>query len=202
MNLLTEADFISFKIIAIVAGVLVLLLCAIVLFSGIKKCPPDKILVICGNLGRDENGNIRSVKCVYGAIVFVKPLIQKCFYLDLSPISVETELKKVAFGEKLLDISVVFTVSVSTEPAVMNNAAERLIGISTELIAVLTKDIICGQIRVMASESDGSEDPDAFLGKVAEKIEEEIKKIGLKLWSYNLKEFSVSEKEKTELRAD
>ena len=73
----------------------VLLICAIVLIlfsfliwicSRYKKCPSDKILVVIGKLPKDANGCPQTSKCVHGGAVFVVPLLQKHYYLDLNPL--------------------------------------------------------------------------------------------------------------------
>ncbi len=80
-------------IIAICAGVLVLLVAIIGILSRYRKCPSDKVLVIYGKLGKDANGQRRSAKCIHGGAEFIIPVIQSYQYMDLTPISINVDLK-------------------------------------------------------------------------------------------------------------
>lgn len=163
------------------------------LFTGLKKCPPDKILVVIGKLPKDENGCPQTSKCVHGGAVFVVPLLQKHYYLDLAPISCPLEVKKVLFSEeKAADLSFVFTVAISVEPEKMKIAAERLLLLPREQIKALASDILCGQLRLTAAETDFEsvkKDRDSFFGFLCERANEEIGKIGLTLVNANLQDF-------------
>jgi glycosyltransferase involved in cell wall biosynthesis len=66
----------------------------------------------------------------------------------------------------------------------MTNAAERLLGQSQQSIHDLAKDIIFGQLRLVVATLDIEEinsNRDKFLANVASNVEQELKKIGLKL---------------------
>ena len=86
-----------------------------------------------------------------------------------------------------------FTVGVSTEPGVMQNAAERLLGLKLQEIQELAKDIIFGQLRLVIATMDIEEintDRDKFLEAVSRNVEGELKKIGLRLINVNVTDIS------------
>ena len=92
-----------------------------------KRCPSNKILVIYGKVAGDE-----SAKCLHGGGAFVWPLIQDYAFLDLEPIQIEIPLKGALSIENIrVNVPSVFTVAVGTEPAVMTNAAIRLLNLSS-----------------------------------------------------------------------
>ena len=67
-----------------------------------------------------------------------------------------------------------FTVGISTEPAVMQNAAERLLGLKLEEVQELAKDIIFGQLRLVIATMDIEEintDRDKFLEAVSRNVD-------------------------------
>jgi flotillin len=71
----------------------------------------------------------------------------------------------------------------------MTNAAERLLGQSQQNIHDLAKDIIFGQLRLVVATMDIEEinsNRDKFLANVASNVEQELKKIGLKLINVNV----------------
>lgn len=82
-----------------------------------------------------------------------------------------------------------FTIGVSTEPGVMQNAAERLLGLGLQDIQELAKEIIFGQLRLVVASMDIEEinsDRDKFLTNISQSVESELKKVGLKLINVNI----------------
>lgn len=160
----------------------------IALFSRYKKCPSDKVLVIYGMTG--GSGASRSAKCIHGGAAFVWPVIQAYEFLDLTPLSIEVNLTKALSKQNIrVDVPSRFTVGISTEPEIMPNAAERLLGLKMTDIQELAKDIIFGQLRLVIATMDIEEintDRDKFLANVSKNVEAELKKIGLKLINVNV----------------
>lgn len=160
------------------------------LFSRYKKCPSDKILVIYGKVGRNSTGEHRSAKCVHGGAAFIWPIIQSYHFLSLTPISIVVNLTGALSKQNIrIDVPSRFTVGVSTEPGVMQNAAERILGLKQEEIEELSKDIIFGQLRLVVATMDIEEintDRDKFLAAVSRNVESELKKIGLRLINVNV----------------
>lgn len=149
-----------------------------------KRCPSDRILVVYGKVGGG------SAKCIHGGAAFIVPVIQDYEFLDLTPISIEVMLTNALSRQNIrVDVPSRFTVGISTEPGVMNNAAERLLGLTQESIQDLAKDIIFGQLRLVVATMDIEEinsNRDKFLENVASNVETELKKIGLKLINVNV----------------
>jgi len=165
----------------------------VALLSRYKKCPSDKILVKYGMVGSNEQG-IKSAKCIHGGATLVWPVIQAYEYLDLTPISIEVNLQNALSKQNIrIDVPSRFTVGISTEPEIMQNAAERLLGLKLAEIQELAKDIIFGQLRLVVATMDIEEintDRDKFLEEVSRNVESELKKIGLRLINVNITDIS------------
>ena len=169
--------------------ILILVFVLIVTFSAIlkryRRCPSDKILVIYGKTGRNS-----SAKCIHGGASFIWPVFQNYQYLDLKPISIECNLTNALSKQNIrVDVPCRFTVGISTEPEIMTNAAERLLGLSTEDIKGIATDILFGQLRLVIATMDIEEinsDRDKFLSSVSANVEAELRKIGLKLINVNV----------------
>ncbi len=150
-----------------------------------RRCPSDKILVIYGKTGRQS-----SAKCIHGGAAFIWPVFQNYSYLDLKPISIECNLTNALSKQNIrVDVPCRFTVGISTESDVMTNAAERLLGLSTENIQSIATDILFGQLRLVIATMDIEEinaDRDKFLASVSANVEAELRKIGLKLINVNV----------------
>lgn len=144
-------------------------------------------------VGSSESG-IKSAKCMHGGATLVWPIFQAYEYLDLTPLSIEVNLQNALSKQNIrIDVPSRFTVGISTEPEVMQNAAERLLGLGLPEIQELAKDIIFGQLRLVVATMDIEEintDRDKFLMEVSRNVEEELKKIGLRLINVNITDIS------------
>ncbi len=169
---------------------LVILTTAILIISRYRKCPSDKILVIYGKIGRGQDGNARSAKCIHGGAAFIVPVFQSFEYMDLTPMSISVDLRNALSRQNIrVDVPSRFTVGISTETGVMQNAAERLLGLKLDEIKQIAEDIIFGQMRLIIATMDIEEintDRDKFLDAVAGNVETELKKIGLRLINVNV----------------
>jgi flotillin len=162
----------------------------IFLLSRYRKCPSDKILVIYGKVGNNPDGTNRSARCIHGGAAFIVPVLQSFQFLDLTPLSISVDLTNALSRQNIrIDVPSRFTVGISTEPGVMQNAAERLLGLKLTEIQELAKDIIFGQLRLIIATMDIEEintDRDKFLEAVSGNVETELKKIGLRLINVNV----------------
>lgn len=170
---------------AIIFGVLFLFLFFVVLIRRYKRCPSDRILVVYGKVGGGQ-----SAKCIHGGAAFIMPVIQDYEFLDLTPISIEVNLVNALSKQNIrVNVPSRFTIGVSTEPGIMQNAAERLLGLGLQDIQELAKEIIFGQLRLVVASMDIEEinaDRDKFLANISQSVESELKKVGLKLINVNI----------------
>ena len=171
-------------IIIIVVAAVVVFVSITALVSRYKRCPSDKILVIYGRTGGT------SAKCVHGGGAFIWPVIQDYAFLDLKPLSIEANLTNALSRQNIrVDVPCRFTIAISTEAESMHTAAERLLGLSSEQIQELAKDILFGQLRLVIATMTIEEinsDRDKFLDNISKNVDSELKKIGLKLINVNV----------------
>ncbi|MDR0333003.1 MAG: flotillin family protein [Dysgonamonadaceae bacterium] len=170
--------------ILIIVAVVVGFILFISLIKRYKRCPSDKILVVYGKTGGG------SAKCIHGGGAFIWPVIQDYAFLSLTPISIEANLTNALSKQNIrVDVPSRFTVGISTDVDSMGNAAERLLGLSSDHINELTRDILFGQLRLVIATMSIEElnsDRDKFLENVSKSVETELKKIGLKLINVNV----------------
>ncbi|HEY1047360.1 MAG TPA: SPFH domain-containing protein [Bacteroidia bacterium] len=174
----------SSPIILIAIAAVVFFVTISALISRFKRCPSDKILVVYGRTGGS------SAKCIHGGGAFIWPVIQDFAYLDLKPISIEANLTNALSRQNIrVDVPCRFTIAISTEEDSMNSAAERLLGLSSDQIQELAKDILFGQLRLVIATMTIEEinsDRDKFLDNISKNVDTELKKIGLKLINVNV----------------
>jgi flotillin len=171
-------------LIIIVVAVVVAFVTITALVSRYKRCPSDKILVVYGRTGGT------SAKCIHGGGAFIWPVIQDYAFLDLKPLSIEANLTNALSRQNIrVDVPCRFTIAISTEADSMNTAAERLLGLTSEQIQELAKDILFGQLRLVIATMTIEEinsDRDKFLDNISKNVDSELKKIGLKLINVNV----------------
>ncbi|MEX0704004.1 MAG: SPFH domain-containing protein, partial [Planctomycetales bacterium] len=150
-----------------------------------RRCPSNRVLVI---YGRASGG--QAAKCVHGGGRFVLPIVEDYDYLSLEPIQIGIPLKDALSMENIrVNVPSVFTVAIGTEPALMQNAAIRLLGLNNTQIHKQAEDIIFGQLRqVIASMpiQDINRDREQFLHNIQGSVEPELRKIGLVLINVNI----------------
>lgn len=153
-------------------------------FRRYKRCPSDRILVVYGKVGGG------SARCIHGGASFIWPVFQDYAFMDLTPTSIEVNLTNALSKQNIrVDVPSKFTVGISTEHGVMENAAERLLGLQRADVHALAHDIIVGQMRLIVAMMDIEEinsNRDKFLSNVSHNVEVELKKIGLKLINVNI----------------
>jgi len=154
-----------------------------------KRCPSNRILVVYGKLG----GRM-AARCLHGGGVLVVPLLQDYAYLSLDPITIEIDLAG-ALSKKNIRVNVpsTFTVGISTESAIMNNAAERLLGLDEEQVRDQSRDIILGQLRLVIatlSIEEINQDREKFLELVNQNVTIELNKIGLEVINVNIRDIT------------
>lgn len=183
-EVVTDLSFLSSPITIIVVAVLVIFALAAVLLSRYKRCPSDKLLVIYGKTGG------ASAKCIHGGGAFIWPVIQDYAFLDLKPISIDIELNDALSKQNIrVDVPSRFTIAITTDPSNMNTAAERLLGLGTSEIRSLAADILFGQLRLVIATMTIEEinsDRDRLLESIEKNVDNELKKIGLRLINVNV----------------
>lgn len=179
----------EYVLIAIGVAVLFFFILISAIFRRYKRCPSDQILVVYGKVGRGKDGD-RTAKCIHGGAAFIWPVFQDYAFMELTPMSIEVNLTNALSRQNIrVDVPSKFTVGISTDPGIMENAAERLLGLGRADIHSLANDIILGQMRLVVAMMDIEEinsNRDKFLANVASNVEAELKKIGLKLINVNI----------------
>jgi|TARA_B110000037_G_scaffold181953_1_gene209353 flotillin len=151
--------------------------------------PFHKILVVYGKVSGGK-----SADCHHGGAAFVWPVIQDYQYLDLTPLPIDIRLEGALSKQNIrVNTPSTFTVGISTEPGIMENAAERMLGLNMEHIKELAKDIIFGQMRVVIATMDIEEinaDRDKLIQNISMGVEVELKKVGLRLINVNVQDIT------------
>ncbi len=157
-----------------------------------KRCPSDRILVVYGKIGGKDAG--LSAKCIHGGATFVWPVLQDFSFLDLTPIPIDIKLEGALSLQNIrVNTPSTFTVGIATEQGVMQNAAERLLGLTMQNVQDLARDIIFGQMRVVIatmSIEDINADREQLIDNITKGVESELQKVGLRLINVNIQDIT------------
>ena len=187
MFLALDGGTIGIIIALVVLGLFVFLVAF--LAQRFKRCPSNKVLVVFG-----KGVGTGTSKTIHGGAALVWPLIQDYAYLNLEPITVEIDLRG-ALSLKNIRVNVPssFTVGIGTKPAIMSNAAERLLGLDDREVHNQAADIIIGQLRLVIATMDIeqiNQDRETFLKKVNDNVASELNKIGLEVINVNIRDIT------------
>lgn len=170
---------------------LALILVAVFMFvaNQYKRCPSNKIIVVYGKTGEE-----RTAKCVHGGGTFVIPLIQDYGVLSLEPMTTDIDLRgALSKGNIRVAVPSTFTFGISTDPKIMINAAERLLGLSKNDVITQASDIILGQLRLAIATltiEEINQDREKFLEQINANVNTELNKIGLEIINVNIKDIT------------
>lgn len=169
----------------VVAFVFLLIATAVFLASRYKRCPSDMILVIFGKVGHGQ-----SARCIHGGGAIIWPLIQDFSYMSLTPMTIAIPLQNaLSFQNIRINVPSTFTVGISTESEIMQNAAERLLNQTKQDIEEMAMEIIFGQLRLTVASltiEQINQDRESFLESVRQNVAPELNKIGLFLINVNI----------------
>jgi flotillin len=150
-----------------------------------KRCPSDRVLVIYSMTSRSQ-----SFRCIHGKPAFVWPVIQHNQFLDLTPIPLKVNLEGVRDKNSIdVDLFSTLTVGISTTPGVVENAAERLLGVKLGEVQELAANIIYDRMRAAISSMDilaMKDDRDSLIEKIVGHVEPGLTKVGLRLINVNI----------------
>ena len=154
-----------------------------------KRCPSNQILVIYGRVGVD-----RAAQCIHGGGKFVVPLLQDYAYLPLEPMVIDIPLQgALSLNNIRVNVPSTFTVGISTDPVLMNSAAERLLFLTDSKIKEQAQDIILGQLRLVIatlSIEEINKDREKFMSLINANVTDEINKVGLSLINVNIRDIT------------
>ncbi|MBI1371261.1 MAG: flotillin family protein [Phycisphaera sp.] len=154
-----------------------------------RRCPSNRILVVYG-----KTGGTATARCIHGGGALVYPIIQDYMYMSLEPMTIEIDLTS-ALSKKNIRVNVpsTFTIAIATDPNIMQNAAERMLGLAERDIAAQARDVILGQMRLVIATltiEEINQDREKFLDLVNKFCDAELNKLGLGVINVNIRDIT------------
>ncbi len=179
------------------AGVLVLLIVWFVL-SRIRVAGPNQAFIITGRKSRSQRAvdgtslaDLSGQKVVMGASVFVMPVVQRLYILDLSsreiPVTISGAVSKQGIR---CDADAVAIVKVGGSAESIRSAAQRFLH-QQDKVATFTAQVLAGALRAIVGRLTVEEiirDRAAFASAVAEEAEHTLTHQGLVLDAFQLED--------------
>ncbi|MEG1141004.1 MAG: SPFH domain-containing protein [Clostridia bacterium] len=176
--------------IMILIGVAAIFFSIVGILSRYRKCKSNEILVVYGKTGKKKGEATSSSKLYHGGAAFVWPIVQGYEFMSMEPMQMNCHLQGAISKQKIrVSVPATVTVGISKDPAVMQNAADRLLGMNQKAKIELIQDIVYGQLRTVIANMTIEQlnaDRDAFLREINEKIEQDLKEYGLYLMNLNI----------------
>lgn len=110
--------------------------------------------------------------------------------MSLTPMTISIPLQNaLSFQNIRINVPSTFTVGISTDPSIRNNAAERLLDLKPINIEEMAMEIIFGQLRLTIASltiEQINQDRESFLEAIRKNVEPELNKVGLYLINVNI----------------
>lgn len=174
----------------IVVPALIVLFLASFLAKQYRRCPSNQVMVIYGSKRKDG----KSAKYIHGGGAFIVPLIQDFQFLSLKPISFEVNLTDALSKNNIrVNVPSTFTIAVSTDMTVLENAGQRILGLTQDQIKELASDIVLGQLRLVIASMTIEEinsKRETFQQEINKNVDTELSKVGLEVLNVNLRDLT------------
>lgn len=167
-------------IIGIVAVVIVVLF-----FSGYLKAPPDTAYIITG-LGKK--------RILIGKAGWRMPFFERVDKLSLRVMQVDVKTSEAVPTNEFINVSVdgVANIKVSSNPALLQRAAEALLGMrQAELISLVTQ-VLEGNMREIVGSvglKEMVQDRQGVAKKITENVVPDMEKLGIEVVNFNIQNF-------------
>jgi flotillin len=185
-------------VIAIVGAVLLVLLIAMFVLSRISVAGPNEAFIVTGRKGRSIRAadgttvaDLSGQKVVMGASVFVMPVVQRLYRLDLSSREIPVAVSAAVSAQGIrCDADAVAIVKVGGTAEMIRPAAQRFLH-QQDRIEQFTGQVLSGALRAVVGRLTVEEiirDRAAFSAHVAEEAERALTHQGLVLDAFQLED--------------
>ncbi|PFL14061.1 flotillin [Bacillus cereus] len=183
----------------IIGGVLlaILILLILVFITKYRTVGPDEALIVTGNwLGGGKNvvttDDGKKIKIIRGGGTFVVPIMQRAEPLSLLNYKLEVGTRDTYTKQGVpITVNGVSIIKVGSTIEEVSTAAEQYLGKETEELKIEAKEVLEGHLRAILSSmtvEDAYSNREQFAQKVHEVASTDLKKMGLRIVSFTIKE--------------
>ncbi|MBR3502809.1 MAG: flotillin family protein [Clostridia bacterium] len=167
------------------AGVLVLAVAALLFVLGYLKAPPDTAFIISG-LGKK--------RILIGKAGWRVPFLERVDKISLQVMTVDVKTSEAVPTNEFINVMVdgVANVKVSSDPVLLQRAAESLLGMKqAQLIAMVTQ-VLEGNMREIVGSvglKEMVQDRQGVAKKITENVVPDMQKLGIEVVNFNIQNF-------------
>jgi flotillin len=172
---------------AVVAVVIVgaLLVLLFIVSRLLVICRPFEVLVISGRAHRLQDGSTVGYKVLHGGRGLRIPILEAVNRVDMRLIPVQVDVQNAySRGGIPLQVRAIANIKVSSEPALVRNAIERLLAMSPQQIGGVARQTLEGVLREVVAEltpEEVNEDRLKFADTLKKHARDDFDKLGLEL---------------------
>ncbi|MCP1122281.1 flotillin [Bacillus sp. AFS018417] len=185
----------------IIGGVLLAILAILILvfITKYRTVGPDEALIVTGSgLGSGKNvvttDDGKKIKIIRGGGTFVVPIMQQAEPLSLLNYKLEVGTRDTYTKQGVpVTVNGVSIIKVGSTIEEVSTAAEQYLGKETEELKIEAKEVLEGHLRAILSSmtvEDAYSNREQFAQKVHEVASTDLKKMGLRIVSFTIKEIS------------
>jgi flotillin len=177
--------------------IVVLLAFVMILYFGIyakqyKKVPPNMAMVV---FGKRQAGTRKGYRVISGGAKFIVPLLESYAFLPLDVRTITLDLKNVPINventRSKINIKCTAQVKISSDPRILDTAAEHLLNKPDEEINEIARKTLKGHVRGICALMKFKEidaDRDMMAGKIQMFADKDLKNMGLEIRSFVIQE--------------
>lgn len=169
----------------IVAAIILVVLLIIYFTLGYLKAPPDTAYIISGPFRR---------KILIGRAGFRIPFFERVDKISLRVMQVDVKTSEAVPTNEFINVNVdgVANIKVSSDPVLLNKAAEALLGMKqNELISLVTQ-VLEGNMREIVGSvglKEMVQDRQGVAKKITENVVPDMEKLGIEVVNFNIQNF-------------
>jgi flotillin len=174
--------------------------------SRYKKVPPNTAMIV---YGRKQVGTGKGFRVITGGAKFIVPIVESYELLPLKIRTLNLDLNDVVIDvenqRSKIRMKVMTQVKISSDPRILDVAAEHLLHKTDKEINYIACKTIEGHIRgicAILSFEDIQIDRDAVAGKVMEYADRDLKNMGLEMRALIIKDMQAVDTAQTHLLSD
>ena len=148
-------------------------------------CKPNEVVIVSGRKHRLPDGSIVGYKVLHGGRGFCIPVLEEVNRMDVRLVPVLVEVQNAySKGGIPLTVHAIANVKVSSDPALVRNAIERSLSMSSSQIAAVAEQTLEGVLREVVAEltpEEVNEDRLKFAQTLMRYAKDDFDKLGLEL---------------------
>ena len=157
-----------------------------------KKVPPDKAMIV---YGKRQAGTKKGYRVISGGAKFILPILEAYEFLPLDVRTLDVGVRDIVTDVKVsgakINIQCVTQVKISSDPRILDTAAEHLLHKTNAEINEIALKTLEGHVRgvcaIMTIE-DINSDRDKIAGQVQSFADKDLKNMGIEIRSFVIKE--------------